>query len=121
VYELTVRAEFSAAHRLREYDGACERLHGHNYEVEAVLRGDRLNRAGMLMDFKAVKAALAEALEGLDHRLLNEVKPFDRLNPSAEHIAKVLADRLISKMPDGVAVKAVTVWESSRCGASYVP
>jgi len=121
VFELTVKTEFSAAHRLRGYEGACERLHGHNYKVDVVLRGERLNDLGMLMDFKAVKAALAEIVGAFDHQFLNDVAPFDATNPSAENIAKHVADELTSRLPEGVGVKSATVWESDRCAAAYVP
>ncbi len=121
MFELTVQTDFSAAHSLRGYDGACERLHGHNYKVDVVLCGERLGELGMLMDFKEVKTALAEIVGAFDHQFLNDVAPFDTINPSAENIAKVVCDRLAEKVPGGVAVKGVTVWESDRCAATYVP
>ena len=121
MFELTVKAEFSAAHCLRGYEGACERLHGHNYKVDVVLCGEQLNELGLLVDFKAVKAALADVLEPLDHRLLNDIEPFTTVNPTAENIAKQMCEELSTRTPDGVAVKGVTVWESDRCGATYVP
>jgi len=120
MFELTVKTDFSAAHSLRGYEGACERLHGHNYKVDAVLCGERLGELGMLVDFKAVKAALAEVVGAFDHQFLNDVEPFDAVNPSAENIAKVVCERLVEKVPEGVAVKSVTVWESDRCGATYL-
>ena len=121
MFELAVKTEFSAAHRLREYEGACERLHGHNYKVDAVVCGEQLNKLGMLVDFKEVKAALAEIVGVFDHQFLNEIEPFDAANPSAENIAKVVCERLAEMMPGGVAVKSVTVWESDRCAATYIP
>lgn len=120
MFELTVQTDFSAAHSLRGYEGACERLHGHNYRVDVVLCGERLNELGMLMDFKEVKAALAEIVGAFDHQFLNDVEPFTQINPSAENIAKVVCERLVEKVPGRVAVKDVTVWESDRCGATYV-
>lgn len=121
MFELTIKIEFSAAHRLREYEGACERLHGHNYKVDVVVCGERLNEQGMLIDFKDVKAALVEITSRLDHQFLNEIEPFTEINPSAENLAKHMCDELSARTPDGVAVKSVTVWESDRCGATYVP
>ena len=121
MFELTVKAEFSAAHRLREYEGACERLHGHNYKVDVTLAGERLGPSGMLVDFKEVKAALAEIVGAFDHLFLNDVAPFTEINPSAENLAKHVCDELSARTPDGVAVKSVTVWESDRCGATYSP
>jgi len=121
MFELVVKTEFAAAHRLREYEGACENLHGHNYKIDVVLRGERLNDIGMLIDFKDVKAALAEIVGRLDHVFLNETKPFDEVNPTAENVAKHISEQVAAAMPDGVAVKSVTVWESDRCGATYIP
>ncbi|MFW6158361.1 MAG: 6-carboxytetrahydropterin synthase QueD [Planctomycetota bacterium] len=121
MYELTVKADFSAAHRLRDYEGACERLHGHNYKVDVVVAGERLDEMDVLVDFRQVKAILADVLDAFDHRYLNEVAPFDSVNPTAENIAKVIADRLADGLPDGVAVRSVTAWESDRCGATYAP
>jgi 6-pyruvoyltetrahydropterin/6-carboxytetrahydropterin synthase len=121
MFELTVTMEFSAAHRLRGYEGACERLHGHNYKVDATLESEKLDKLGMAMDFKAVKAALADILDRVDHQFLNETGVFKEINPTAENIAKWIADELAGKLPSGVGVKSVTVWESDRCGATYRP
>jgi len=120
VFELIITTDFAAAHRLREYEGACENLHGHNYKVDVVLQSDRLNNLGMVMDFKAIKAALAEVTDRLDHAFLNDVDPFDKINPTAENIAKHICEGLAERLP-GVGVKHVTVWESDRCAATYVP
>ena len=121
MFELTVKTEFAAAHRLREYEGACENLHGHNYKIDVVLRGERVDDIGMLIDFKDVKAVLAKIVGRFDHVFLNETKPFDEVNPTAENVAKHISEQLAAAMPDGVAVKSVTVWESDRCGATYIP
>ena len=121
MFELTVKTEFAAAHRLREYEGACENLHGHNYKIDVVLCGERLDDTGMLIDFKDVKAALAEIVGRLDHVFLNEAEPFDEVNPTAENVAKHICEQLAARMPDAVAVKSVAVWESDRCGATYIP
>ncbi len=121
MFELTIKTEFAAAHRLREYEGACENLHGHNYKVDVAICGERLNELGLLIDFKEVKAALTEVAGRLDHVFLNEAAPFDEINPTAENIAKHLCEELAARMPEAVAVKSVTVWESDRCAATYVP
>jgi 6-pyruvoyltetrahydropterin/6-carboxytetrahydropterin synthase len=121
MFELTVQMEFAAAHRLREYEGACENLHGHNYKLDVALCGERLNDLGILIDFKEVKATLAEIIGRLDHVFLNETAPFDAINPTAENIAKHICEELAARMPEAVAVKSITVWESDRCGATYIP
>ena len=120
MFELTVQTAFAAAHRLREYKGACENLHGHNYKVDVTLRAGELNGLGMLMDFKEIKALLGEVVDRFDHTFLNDVEPFSEINPTAENIAKHIAESLAGRMPEPVAVKSVTVWESDRCAATYI-
>ena len=89
LWRLTVRDDFSAGHALRHYEGKCERMHGHNFAVELTVEGEKL-AAGteMLLDFKVLKRGLKAVLDALDHRLLNETPPFDRINPSSENLAR---------------------------------
>jgi 6-pyruvoyltetrahydropterin/6-carboxytetrahydropterin synthase len=119
IYTLTVRASFSAAHRLREYDGNCERLHGHNWQVEVSVASERLDDRGIALDFRAIKAAVNDILSGLDHRYLNEVAPFDRLNPSSENVARYLFEEMERKVPAPARIARVTVWESEDARADY--
>ena len=88
MYEITIKAVFSAAHSLRDYDGPCSRLHGHNWIVEVVARGERLQPNGILVDFREIKDATSEVLSRLDHANLNEVPPFDETNPTSENLAR---------------------------------
>lgn len=120
-YELTIKADFGAAHHLRQYKGKCERLHGHNWKLDICLTAERLSDEGMLVDFVDAKAAIREVLGKYDHYNLNEVPPFDRLNPTSENIARVIAEGVQSILPDGVRVTRVTAWESDSCGATYTP
>ena len=120
-YELLIQDRFSAAHNLREYQGKCERLHGHNWQVDLHLEGDRLNDKGMILDFSEGKRILAEALTPFDHAYLNEVPPFDQINPSSENLARVITEAVAGRFGAGVRVAGVTVWESDRCGATYRP
>jgi 6-pyruvoyltetrahydropterin/6-carboxytetrahydropterin synthase len=120
-YELTIQSDFSAAHNLREYEGKCERLHGHNWQVDLVLAGEGLNDEGMVLDFVEAKRILGEVLDRFDHAYLNEVPPFDRLNPSSENLARVIAEAVAARLPAGIRVASVTTWESARCAATYKP
>jgi 6-pyruvoyltetrahydropterin/6-carboxytetrahydropterin synthase len=120
-YELLVSDHVSAAHNLRQYKGKCEHLHGHNWRVDLRLAGDDLDDEGMLVDFVVVKRILAEALEDLDHAYLNDVPPFDEINPSSENLARVIAERVASRLPEGVRLTSVTTWESERCAVTYRP
>lgn len=123
MYELTISEEFEAAHRLPEYDGKCCRLHGHNWRVEVAVRGNELDRSGLLMDFKRLKFHVADVLATLDHHYLNELPEFVEQAPSAEHIARYIYGQLAAKPEFGghVKVYCVKVWESPRSCAAYFP
>jgi len=109
-WQLKVREKFQAAHFLKEYRGKCERIHGHTFQVEAVIEADELDKTGIGIDFALIKAKLAEILP--DHTLLNDIFPF---NPSAENLARHFFLELKKHFP----VKAVTVWESEDASATY--
>jgi len=120
MYELKIITDFSAAHRLENFNGKCEALHGHNWKVEVFLLGDRLDAAGLVQDFGVVKARAWEVLGELDHRYLNELPAFQNQNPSSENLARYLFGRLGEVLNgDGLRVSRVSVWESDTSCASY--
>lgn len=120
MYELKITSQFSAAHRLENFYGKCEALHGHNWKVEVYLLGDRLDDAGLLRDFGVVKAKTNEILNDIDHKFLNDLPAFREQNPSSENLARYLYERLGSVLNgDGVKVSKVSVWESDTSCASY--
>ena len=120
MYELKILAEFSAAHRLENFYGKCESLHGHNYKVEVFLLGDRLDEAGLVRDFGVIKAKTSEVLAELDHTYLNDLPAFSRQNPSAENLARYLFKRLGAVLnDDGARVSRVSVWESDTSCVTY--
>lgn len=121
MYELHVVTDFAAAHNLREYQGLCENLHGHNWTVEVWVASVHLDRLGMVMDFKELKALVAELLGVLDHHYLNEIPPFDTQNPTTENLSRYLAEALADRLPSHIRVRRVEVWESPRCSAAYIP
>lgn len=112
MYELTVKAHFDAAHALRGYPGECRELHGHTWDVEATVEGAELDSIDIVYDFKQLKADLNAVLEPFDHAYLNDVEPFDTLNPTAENLARVVYEALEATVGDQVRVKEVAVWES---------
>lgn len=118
---LTVRGEFSAAHALRHYQGKCENTHGHNFSVEAVVRGENLQEGTeFLVDFSLLKLRLKDVLETLDHKDLNQTPPFDRQNPSSENISRHIFQSLAPLVePYGVRLDSVTVGEKSAQRATY--
>lgn len=110
---------FSAAHRLRGYQGDCERLHGHNYRVEVAVESPCLDAAGIVMDFRDLKQILKKVLAGFDHQYLNDLEPFTTINPSAECIAKYIFHAVAGSMKTPVLLKEVTVWENDSCCVTY--
>lgn len=120
MYELIVDRSFSAAHSLRDYDGACARVHGHNYRVECGVVGDELLPNGMLLDFGILKQLCDEILDAMDHRMLNELPQFATVNPTSESIARYVFESLAAALDDGrVRVNAVRVWETPGQSATY--
>ena len=120
MFEVSVEYSFAAGHALRGYHGKCENVHGHNYKVRVVVSGEQLDSAGLLMDFVDVKQAIKALVERLDHRFLNDVTPFDKLNPSAENIAKYFYDEIEPRVGiKGLQVHAVTIWETDTTSATY--
>ncbi len=120
MYEIKIITQFAAAHRLENFYGKCEALHGHNWKVEVFLLGKNLDTAGLLMDFGVVKARTREVLEEVDHKYLNELAAFQDRNPSSENLARYLFERLVAVFnQNGVKVHRVNVWESDTSCASY--
>ena len=120
MYEVKIVTQFAAAHRLENFNGKCESLHGHNWKVEVFLAGKDLDGTGLLMDFGLVKARTKEVLEEIDHKYLNELAAFQDRNPSSENLACYLYERLGAILnSDRVKVRRVNVWESDTSCASY--
>lgn len=121
MYEVTIQHHFDAAHALRGYGGRCENLHGHRYQVAVCLAAEELNDIGLAYDFTGLKAVLQErVLSRLDHTNLNETSPFDRMNPSAENIARFISEQLAEALPQA-HIRWVRVWESPDAWATYYP
>lgn len=120
MYSISVEQHFDAAHALRGYKGKCEALHGHRFRVVARIEAKALDEIGLAYDFTELKAHLAEVIARFDHTNLNEVPPFDKLNPSSENIAANIYKELESRLT-GVSLTAVEVWESPQTGVSYSP
>ena len=121
-YTLTTEVEFAAAHQLHGYEGNCARLHGHNWRVVIEVTGRKLDDVGMVVDFKAIRSQAREIAKTLDHAYLNEVPPFDTVNPTAEHIAAFFHQALATRFDtDAYHVSAVTVWENARSAVTFRP
>ena len=122
MFEVSVDRTFAAGHALRDYKGASENVHGHNYKVRVTVAGDQLDSAGLLVDFADLRAAIRAVVDRLDHQFLNDLAPFDRLNPSAENLAKYLCEEITPQFRDRrLRIQAVTVWETDLTSATYRP
>ena len=122
MYEVFVEQFFEAAHFLRGYHGKCENVHGHRYSVVVRIKSEKVNEIGLAYDFVGVKQHLKEVLASYDHRLLNDLPPFDKINPSAENIAGTIYSQLKYKFIDAAAVlSAVEVRENPYQGVVYTP
>lgn len=119
-YTLKVLAEFAAAHQLRGYPGNCSRMHGHNWKVEVEVTGSKLDDVGMVTDFKTMKRAARDVAERLDHFYLNDIPPFDSINPTAENLAAWFYREVGALLNnEHAAVTAVTLWETDRACVTY--
>ena len=122
MYTLKIEGAFEAAHHVEDYPGKCARLHGHNWVVEAVVKGKELDELGMLIDFKVMKKELAAVLERFDHRYLNELEPFaSGVNPTAENLARIIFEELAGRevLKRDNALHAITVFESPKSSVTY--
>ncbi len=120
MFQLQCEADFSAAHRLREYNGECEKLHGHNWRVRVTVESERVDHLGMVIDFRELKRLLGEVLEKMDHAYLNELEMFSDRNPTTENLSKFVYEELSGRLEDKeVRMAEVTAWESPGCSATY--
>jgi len=124
MFEVAVEQGFASAHALRNYKGRCENVHGHNWKVRVVIEGDKLDQTGMLVDFLDVKSLMGEILDRIDHQFLNEIPPFDVVNPSAENIAEYFYQQMAGRLeatPVPVRIREVKIWETDIQSATYRP
>ena len=121
MYQVSVEGHFDAAHYLRDYGGKCENIHGHRFKVVVSLKTAKLNEIGLAYDFVELKRHLGEVLERFDHTSLNDVPPFDKINPSSENIAVTIYDQLKGHFSGEVSLSSVEVWESPQSCVTYRP
>jgi 6-pyruvoyltetrahydropterin/6-carboxytetrahydropterin synthase len=119
MYNVTVQKTIACAHRLFDYDGPCEELHGHNYKIVVTYAGEQLDRYGMLLDFSSIKKALNDVLGRLDHKYLNDLPEFRDVSPSAENIAAHIYHCLAKSQFAFATLDSVAVWETENQFATY--
>jgi len=122
MYQISVEQDFDAAHFLRGYQGKCEAMHGHRFRVVVKVKASGINAIGIAYDFAELKRRLGDILSRFDHTCLNDMPPFDKINPSSENIASTIYDKLKLKLAGApVSISCVEVWESPQSGVAYSP
>ncbi len=122
MYQISVEQDFDAAHFLRGYQGKCEALHGHRFRVVVMVTASEVDDIGIAYDFTELKRHLADITAGFDHTCLNDISPFDKINPSSENIAVAIYNELKPKLADApVSLSSVEVWESPQSRVAYSP
>ncbi len=122
MYQVSVEQHFDAAHFLQGYHGKCEALHGHRFRAVVKVTASRVDDVGMAYDFVELKRHLNGIISRFDHTCLNDVPPFDKINPSSENIAATIYNELQSKLTEApVSISSVEVWESPQSGVAYSP
>ena len=116
MFEIKKQMTFSAAHHLLNYDGECENQHGHNWLVEAYVKGNNLDKSNILIDYKVLKKEMKKVLDLLDHKDINELEYFENISPSSEILAKFIFDKLKETIPN---MSRVSVWETPTSCATY--
>lgn len=120
MYTVSIKSHFNSAHRLKDYQGKCENLHGHNWMVEVTVESQELNSPGMVIDFSELKDKVNSFLNSFDHTYLNELEEFETLNPTSENITFLIFQKTARLINDSrIKVKRVTVWETENNKTSY--
>lgn len=114
MYTVFIETRFSAAHRLVGYEGHCGRVHGHTWKVRVEVKTNHINEIGISIDFKELRQLTKSVLSKLDHQNINEIPPFDRINPTAENLSRHFFEEIGELLPEKVRMTAVTVWESEN-------
>ena len=118
-YLISVETTFAASHQLRDYKAPLEPLHGHNFRVEVFVATETLPDTGYVIDFLELEAMIQDVVAPYDHRHLNDLPPFDEMNPTTENMARFFHERLSEKLPEGTELRRVRVWEAPTYSATY--
>lgn len=119
MYHILVENSFSAAHFIQKYEGPCGELHGHTWKVQVEVQTTKINKLGISIDFKDLKAITESIIGRLDHQHLNKISPFDQQNPTAENLSKYFYYEIQKKLPETIQMSRVTVWESDSTSVTF--
>ena len=120
MYDIFIKTHFSSGHHLRDYPGSCELPHGHNWKVTVTVRAFELDALGMGIDFKVLKKKVNKVIDKLDHRILNDMPEFSKINPSSENLCRYIFKKLRKPLKHKrYCLHCVTVYETDSSGLSY--
>lgn len=119
MFRLSTKKMISAAHVLRDYDGPCARLHGHNWNVKIEVLSDKLDEVGITVDFLDLDNILWDVIGPFDHNNFNDFPPFDKINPTAENVARYFFDQIKAKLPVHVKINKISIWETDQYLVEY--
>ena len=119
MYKLSIESNISAAHRLRDYNGPCARVHGHNWKIRVEVTANQLNEVGIAIDFSDLKKITWQVIGPFDHNDFNEIAPFDKLNPTAENIARFFYHEINKLLPEGISLALIEIWETDKYRVAY--
>ncbi|HGY56797.1 MAG TPA: 6-carboxytetrahydropterin synthase QueD [Caldithrix abyssi] len=119
MYILSIETMISAAHRLREYDGNCVRIHGHNWKIRVEVKTDTLNELGMGIDFKELTDLSWQVVGRFDHQEINSIPPFDTMNPTAENLARYFYQEIGKLLPPPIRMHKISLWETDKYMVEY--
>ena len=119
MYKLAIETAISAAHFLREYEGPCARLHGHNWKIRVEVTASKLNNQGIAIDFLDLKNITWKVVGTFDHNNFNDIAPFDAINPTAENIVKYFFDEIEKLLPPDTNLKSIRLWETEKYAVEY--
>ena len=117
MYKIKINTSISAAHRLVDYPGVCARVHGHNWRITVTVSAQDVDDNGMIIDLVQLKNIVDKCLEPYDHHVLNDITPFDTLNPTSENVARVFFEKIAEKLD--VSVESVEVSETENYSVIY--
>ena len=117
MHYISVESGFSSAHFLEKYNGKCKFMHGHNWGVKVTFSGNKLTN-GILVDFNEIKRELKILLDIIDHKVLNELEIFKKIDPTAENISEFIYDYFKGKFRNA-EIFAVEIKEGKNTSAEY--
>ncbi|MBD3223602.1 MAG: 6-carboxytetrahydropterin synthase QueD [Caldithrix sp.] len=119
MYTLSIETSIAGAHYLNDYQGACARLHGHNWKIKVEVSSGILDDIGMVIDFKDLKDIADSVIMPFDHQTFNDISPFDQMNPTAENLARYFFREIGRRLPQHVHMSKIYLWETEKYLVEY--